>query len=265
MTSIQSPKGKINILLRGIAFPVLLLILWEAAARAGLINLYFLPSPGTILDTFLQMLRSGQWSEHFEASLVRLANGFIISVAGAIPMGILVGKAKNFRYWVGPTLSFLQQIPPLAWIPIFILWLGIEEASKIAVIFYSSFFPIFLNTVQGVSSVDPKLIEVGRAYMLTPLEMARRVYMPSAAMTIFVGLRLGLSNCWRALVVAEMIAAPSGIGSLISEGRALSQPDKIYVAILTIGVAGSLLDLSLKKLENKLMPWKRIYDSEAKR
>lgn len=252
---------KLAVMLRGIAFPVGLLIIWEIAARSGLVNVYFLPSPSTIFKTFWNMLVSGLLGEHLLASIKRLISGFLITVVFAIPLGILVGKAKYFRHWVSPTLSFLQQIPPIAWIPIFILWLGIDEASKVAVIVYASFFPIFLNTVQGVISVDPKLIEVGRAYMLPPLAMVRRVYMPSAAMSIFVGLRLGLSNCWRALVGAELIAAPSGIGSLITEARALSQPDMIFVAILTIGVAGSLIDMFLKRTENRLMPWKKMYNS----
>ena len=156
----------------------------------------------------------------------------------------------------------MQHIPPIAWIPIFILWLGIDEASKVAVIVYSSFFPVFLNTAQGVSSVDPKLIEVGKAYCLKSTDMLRKIYIPSAAMSIFVGLRLGLSYSWRALVGAELIAASSGIGSLITEGRSLSQPDKIFVAILTIGIAGSILDSFLKKLEIKIMPWKKMFDRE---
>lgn len=250
-------RNKLGILLRGITFPILVLIVWELAAKAGLVNLYFLPSPSMICTTFLKMVSNGTLGEHFLASIRRLISGFFIAALFAIPTGILVGKARLFRYWVSPTLSFLQQIPPIAWIPIFILWLGIDEANKIAVIVYASFFPIFLNTVQGVNSVDSNLVEVGQVYMLNPLEMVRRVYIPSAAMSIFVGLRLGLSNCWRALVGAELIAARTGLGSLITEGRELSQPDKIFVAIFTIGVAGSLLDLWLKKIEIKLMPWKK--------
>jgi sulfonate transport system permease protein len=254
-------KSKLFVIFRGIIFPVLVLMIWEFATRVGMVNLYFLPSPSSIFATFTQMLVSGLLGEHLWASIKRLTYGFLITVAFAIPLGIVVGKAKYFRYWVNPTLSFLQQIPPIAWIPIFILWLGIEEASKVAVIVYASFFPVFLNTVQGVNSVDPKFVEVGRAYMLTSLEMVSRVYIPSAAMSIFVGLRLGLSNCWRALVGAELIAASSGIGSLITDGRALSQPNMIFVAVFTIGIAGSLIDLFLKRTENRLMPWKKMYNS----
>lgn len=258
----EMPKNFSNrfaVLVRGIIFPIIIIAIWEVTARLGLLNTYILPSPGTIIDTFLDMLKSGMLGRHLAASVTRLSYGFLITVLFAIPIGILVGKARYFRYWVNPTLTFLQQIPPIAWIPIFMLWLGIDEAPKVAVIVYASFFPVFLNTVQGVTSVDPKLIEVGRAYVLTPLEMVRRVYIPSAAMSIFVGLRLGLSNCWRALVGAELIAASLGIGSLIQEGRELGQPDKMFVAIFTIGVAGSLLDLFLRRLEDKLMPWKKMY------
>lgn len=251
--------NKLKIILRGIAFPVLVITIWEIAAKFALLDPFFLPSPSSIFKTTITMIAGGQLERHLLASIIRLIYGFFITVIFAIPLGILVGKARNFRHWINPTLSFFQQIPPIAWIPIFILWLGIDEASKIAVIVYASFFPVFLNTVQGVISVDPKLIEVGRAYMLTPMDMVRRVYIPSASMSIFVGLRLGLSNCWRALVGAELIAASNGIGSLIVEGRVLMQPDKIFVAIFTIGIAGSVIDFCLKRMENKLMPWKKMF------
>lgn len=252
---------KLSRILKGAAFPLLLIIIWEFAVRNGLVEVYFLPSPSAIGKTSLNMTLSGLLWEHFLASLKRLTYGFILTVLIAVPMGILVGKARTFRYWVEPTLHFLQQIPPIAWIPVFILWLGIDEASKVAVIVYASFFPIFLNTVQGVISVDPRLIEVGRSYMLGTGDMIRRVYMPSAAMNIFVGLRLGLSNCWRALVAAELIAAASGLGYLIKEGRELFQSEKIFVAILTIGLAGLLIDSLVRRLETKLMPWKKMYEA----
>ncbi|RNC29690.1 MAG: putative aliphatic sulfonates transport permease protein SsuC [Candidatus Dichloromethanomonas elyunquensis] len=251
--------------LKGIAFPLFVIVFWELASRAGVVNAYFLPAPSRIYETFVDMLRNGLLARHLLASIVRLTYGFLITVFFAVPMGILAGKTRTFRLWVSPMLSFLQQIPPIAWIPIFILWLGIEEASKIAVIVYASFFPVFLNTIQGVTSVDPKLVETGRAYMLSPLEMIRKVYIPSAMMFIFVGLRLGLSNCWRALVGAELIAASTGIGSLIIEGRQLAQPDKIFVAVLTIGLAGLCIDTGLKYLENRLMPWEKAYQSGEQR
>lgn len=253
-----SIRGKI---IRGLVFPVIVIIIWELVARKALVDPYFLPSPSSISHTYIGMLSSGILQNHLFTSLQRLSSGFLIAVAVAIPMGILVGKARTFRHWVNPTLSFLQQIPPIAWIPIFILWLGIDEASKVAVIIYAAFFPIFLNTVQGVISVDPQLIEVGRSYMLTPSEMIRRVYIPSAAMNIFVGLRLGLSNCWRALVGAELIAASSGLGSLIMDARNFSQADKIFVGIFTIGLAGMLIDFLLRRMESKLMPWKKMYQA----
>lgn len=258
-TQNDKKTNSLAVILKGAAFPLLLIAVWELTARLGLVNVLFLPSPGKIFDTLIDMLANGLLERHLLASVIRLTYGFLITVVFAVPLGILVGKAKNFRFWVNPTLTFLQQIPPIAWIPIFILWLGIEEASKVAVIVYAAFFPVFLNTVHGVVSVDPKLVEVGRAYMLSQYEMIRRVYIPSAAMSIFVGLRLGLSNCWRALVGAELLGASEGIGSLIVEGRELLRPDQIFVAVLTIGLAGLLIDLFLKKMENRLMPWKRMY------
>lgn len=255
---------RFRIIMRGAAFPIIVLLLWEMAVDFSWISAFFLPAPSDIFGKFLQMMHQGVLEKHLLASLIRLLYGFFLTVLIAVPIGILVGSVRGFRYWVNPTLNFLQHIPPIAWIPIFILWLGIDEASKIAVIVYASFFPVFLNTVQGVVSVDPKLIEVGRAYMFTPWEMIKRVYIPSAGIAIFVGLRLGLSNCWRALVMAEMIAAYNGIGSLITEGRELAQSDTMFVGVFTIGVAGMLIDYLVRLLESRLMPWKRVQAGEQR-
>jgi len=250
---------KIDAFLRGLVFPVLLVAVWEITVRLEMIEALFLPAPSVIGREFAEMIGNGLLEKHLLTSVARLAYGFLLTVLIAVPLGLLVGKARNFRHWVNPTLTFLQQIPPIAWIPIFILWLGIDEAPKIAVIIYAAFFPIFLNTVQGVTSVDPKLIEVGRAYMLSNWEMVRKVYIPSAGMSIFVGLRLGLSNCWRALVGAELIAASTGIGSLIMQARDFSRPDQMFVGIFTIGIAGLIIDTFLKRMENRVMPWKKMY------
>ncbi|UWG95655.1 ABC transporter permease [Dehalobacter sp. DCM] len=249
---------KILIIIRGSVFPVIVLLLWEMAVDFSWVSVFFLPAPSDIVVKFFEMMNNGLWQQHLLASLSRLLNGFLLTIIIAVPIGLAVGSARGLRHWISPTLNFLQHIPPIAWIPIFMLWLGIDEASKIAVIVYASFFPVFLNTVQGVSSVDPKLIEVGRAYMFTPWEMVKRVYIPSAGIPIFVGLRLGLSNCWRALVMAEMIAATRGIGSIITEGRELAQPHMIFVGVFTIGLAGMLIDYLVRVLEHRLMPWKKI-------
>ena len=255
--SLEKGERRINSIIKGAMFPLLLLLAWEFAANKNIIDVLLLPPPSKIFLTIGSMLKDGTLMKNLMASLSRLAYGFCLSAFLAVPTGILVGRTKSFSQWVNPTLSFLQHIPPIAWIPLFILWLGIEEASKVAVITYASFFPIFLNTVHGVKSVDPKLVEVARAFMLTPGQMVNRVYVPSAIMSIFVGLRLGLSNCWRALVGAELIAASSGIGALITQGRQYFQPDVIFVGILTIGVAGLLIDGILLKAETGLMPWKK--------
>lgn len=253
-----------TIVLKGVAFPLLLILVWEITARLGYLNALFLPAPSKIGHAFVQMVADGSWAVNLLASMKRLAYGFLITVCLAVPLGIVVGRARSFQHWISPTLSFLQQIPPIAWIPIFILALGIYEAPKIAVIIYAAFFPVFLNTVQGVNSVDPKLVEVGRAYMLSSLRMIQRVYIPSAGMSIFVGLRLGLSNCWRALVMAEMITRTTGIGAQIWEGRDLMQPDRIFVAVFTIGVVGLIIDIILKRMEHRFMPWKKKYPEDKR-
>ncbi|MCL1852897.1 MAG: ABC transporter permease [Peptococcaceae bacterium] len=246
---------KLLLLLIGLIIPCLLVGLWVLADHMNWLNTLMFPSPQAVWSMFVSMLADGSLGRHMSASFFRLGSGFLMALCLAIPLGFLLGQIRFLRRLLMPTLAFFQQIPPIAWIPFFILWLGFEEPAKIAVITYSAFAPIFLNTVQGVQSLDPLLRETAHSFRLSRWQMIWRVNVPSAAGPLFVGFRLGLSNSWRALVGAELIQKSSGIGGLIAEGRQYSQPDKIFLAIFIIGLAGALLDNVLRYLEKRLMPW----------
>jgi len=242
-------------LIQGLALPLVVIVLWEILSDLGRLNAYLLPPPTLIVDRLMTTLGNGELLKHLGASLSRVVYGFSIALCMALPLGFLLGLVPGVRNLLSPTLSFLQQIPAIAWIPMFILWLGIDEASKIAIIVYSAFFPIFLNTLYGIASTDPKLKEVAYTYGLSRWGLITRVYLPSAAPSVFVGMRLGLSFSWRSLVAAELLGASKGIGYLIQEGREMAQPDLMMVGVFFIGLTGLLLDFIFCHLENRFLPW----------
>lgn len=248
-------KRYLKKILQGLALPLIVLVLWEILSDLGRLNAYLLPPPTLIGDRLMTIAGNGELLRHLGASLSRIVCGFGIALCIALPLGFLLGLVPGVRDLLSPTLSFLQQIPAIAWIPMFILWLGIDEASKIAIIVYSAFFPIFLNTLYGIASTDPKLKEVAYTYGLSRWGLITRVYLPSSAPSVFVGMRLGLSFSWRSLVAAELLGASRGIGYLIQEGREMAQPDLMMVGVLFIGLTGLTLDLIFRCLEKKFLPW----------
>lgn len=154
-------------------------------------------------------------------------------------------------------LNFVRHIPPLATTPILILWFGIGEAAKLTVIVLAAFFPVFLNTVSGVTNCDPKLIEVGKVLGYRSFDRVVRIILPSAFPSILVGLRLGIGYSWGALVGAELLAAATGLGYMIIEAEQISRPDIVLVGIFTIGLMGLMIDVFFDHLSNRLMPWHR--------
>lgn len=247
---------------RGVVFPLAIVIIWSALSNLGWLNSYILPSPLTIWNRYTLLLGDGQLAKHFSASLYRVSIGFLIALAIAVPVGFLLGLVPKVRNYLALSLNFFQQVPGIAWIPMFILWLGIGEESKIAIIVYSAFFPILLNTIHGVESTDIKLKEVAYTYGLSKLSLLFRVYLPSSAPSLCVGMRLGLSFCWRSLVAVELLGASKGLGYLIQAGREMAQTDLIFVGVLTIGLTGMLFDTFFQYLEKKFFLWKDVGGEE---
>jgi sulfonate transport system permease protein len=242
---------------------VLLLIVWGLCAQTGLINAYLLPAPWKIAALAWQMVCEGTLWKHIRISLLRVFLGFGITVGLAFPLAVLVGLSRICFELLETPLEFVRHIPPLATTPLLILWLGIGEASKLAVIVLASFFPIFLNTVNGVARCDQKLIEVGRMLGLEPFERIVRVILPSALPVIIVGLRLGFGYSWRALIGAELLAATAGLGYMIIEAEELARPDIVLVGIIAIGTLGHLLDAVFIRLSRRLIPWQKLEQDHA--
>jgi len=185
------------------------------------------------------------------ASLYRVFLGFFWAFILAFPSAVLVGMVRPLEAYLVFVLEFVRHVPPIACIPMLILWLGIGEASKIAVIILAAFFPIFLNTLNGVVNCDPKLLEVGDIFGFSVLEKFFKIILPSAMPYVTVGMRLGLGYSWRALIGAELIAASSGIGYMIMDAEQLSRPDIIIVGIIAIGLLGYVIDLLFFLLDRK--------------
>jgi len=189
------------------------------------------------------------------ASIIRVITGFSLAALAAIIIGIAISLSKNFEIVTRFVLQVLKLIPPIAWIPIAIVWFGIGEPSKIFIIFLGAFFPIFINVVDGIKQIDKRYVEVSKVYEIPDLKFIRKVVIPGALPSIMSGLRIGLGNAWICVVAAEMIAATSGIGYMLMDGRQLSQPDVVILAMLIVGIIGKLMDDVLGIIERKTVYW----------
>lgn len=235
--------------------PVCIVLAWTLISAAEMVNPYLLPSPGKIALLACQMAMDGALWEHIRISLFRVFLGFGITFFMAFPLAVLVGLNKAAYELLEIPLEFIRHIPPLATTPILILWLGIGEASKLAVIVLATFFPIFLNTISGVSQCDKKLTEVGEVLGFTRAQKIFRIILPAALPVIIVGMRLGLGYSFRALIGAELLAASAGLGYMIIEAEELARPDIVLVGIISIGILGHFLDSVFFRITGFLIPW----------
>ena len=220
--------------LQYLALPLILFALWAGVSYTGRVPAILLPTPGAVWDSFVSLTVSGDLLHHTLASGFRSLAGFAIASALGLALGLL-----NARSAVS---TRVRVTPPLSLIPLLILWLGIDEAPKIAIVFLASFFPIYMNVVTAVKAVDPKLEEAAKLLRFTKSERLRYLTLPSSLPGILTGLRLGFGYSWRALVAAELIAASSGLGFLISDSAEFAKTDTVFVGIITIAVVGVIAD-----------------------
>ena len=239
----------------GLIFPAVILIIWLVGARYALWNSYVIPPPTAVALTLEQLVTSGLLLQHIGISLYRVFAGFSLALLLAFPLGVLFGMQSGWKPFVEPSLEMLRHIPPLAALPMLILWFGIGEFPKLLIVVLATFFPIFLNTLHGVGNCDKKWLEVARSFQLNRRQVFRRIIFPAALPSVLVGMRLGLGYSWRALVGAELIAAASGIGYMILDAEQLSRPDIILIGIFTIGIVGTVIDGLFFRLTTKLIPW----------
>lgn len=219
---------------------LILLVLWFAASESGIWSAYLLPSPQKVWSTFLTMVQNGSMLMHIRVSLARVFTGFFIAFLLALLLGIIASLFPRATAYYSHIVEFMRNVPPLSLIPLLILWFGIGEKSKLIIIVLASFFPMFLNIKKGLSTCDPKLLEVGTSLHFTKWQKFYRIRAPYALPDILVGMRIGLGYSWRAIIGAEMVAAASGLGYLILDAQQMSRSDKVIVGIFVIGILGSL-------------------------
>lgn len=240
---------------------IVVLLLWEFLPRLGVIKPSLLPSISTIAEEWWKLLVDRSLYPDILISLERALLGFGIAMLIGIPLGIVIGYFKLFSQIVSPLIHIFRQIPALSLFPVFILFFGIGELSKVAIVFWVAVWPILLNTVGGVRHVDPLLIKAAKSMGAGNGKILTTVVLPSIVPSMMTGVRLGAGSSVVALVSAEMIGAKSGLGFMIMNSQYNFQIPKMYVAILTIAVIGILINQLLVRLEKRLTFWSQTIDS----
>ena len=246
----------------GCALPLAALALAELAARLGWVSSTLLPPPSDVARALLEL----GWrtvTTHVAASSARVAAGFVIGAGLAVVAGALVGLSRLARALLDPGLQALRAIPSLAWVPLLLLWLGIDEAPKIAMIAIGAFFPVYMGVASGFRDVDRKLVEVARMMRLSSFDLVRRVLLPAALPSVMTGLRNGLGLAWMFMVAGELIAATRGLGYLLTDGRETGRADLVLAAIVLLAILGKLSDTGMARLERRLLSWRDTFDTEG--
>lgn len=246
----------------GALLPLLLLALGEAAPRLGWISAHLLPPPSAVLQALWQIGPQGL-AGHIGSSVARVGTGFALGAALAVLMGALVGLSPACRRLIDPSCQALRAIPSLAWVPLLLLWLGIDEAPKVVLIAIGAFFPVYMGVAAGFRDVDRKLVEVARMARLGAAALVARVLLPAALPSVMTGLRNGLSLAWMFMVAAELIAASQGLGYLLTDGRETSRADIVLAAILLLALLGKLSDSLMQRLERRLLSWRDTFDPQG--
>ena len=236
---------------------ILFLTLWESLPRLGIVNPAFLPPLSVVLDTAWQLYQNGQLGTHFSASIKRSIIGFGLALAIAIPLGLIIGWYKLVAETLNPLLELFRNTTALALMPLFILFLGIGETSKISLLVYACTWPILLNTITGVQTVDPLLIKSARTMGLKPYQLFRKVILPASVPTIFVGIRLSGAISILALVAVEMFGAKAGLGYLIIYSQFSFEIPQMFVGILVITLVGLAFNYVLIGFEKYFTKWKK--------
>lgn len=245
----------------GLVVPAAVLALLELASRAGWVAANLMPPPSEVLQTVWAMLRGGELPGHVLASTARVAVGFAFGASLALAVGALVGLSRRAEQLLDPSFQALRAIPSLAWVPLLLLWLGIDEPPKLVLIAIGAFFPVYMGVASGFRDVDRKLVEVAEMAGLDRLALVRRVLLPAALPSVMTGLRNGLSLAWMFMVAAELIAATRGLGYLLTDGRETARADIVLAAIVLLALLGKLSDTGMAALERRWLAWRDTFDS----
>ncbi|MFB5285291.1 ABC transporter permease [Peribacillus sp. Hz7] len=236
---------------------IALFLLWEIAPRIGLVDEAFFPRFSNVLIAWWEMVKSGELFAHFLASIIRSISGFSLALVIAIPLGLLIGWYPLTRELLNPVLELFRNTAPLALLPVFILFLGIDETSKISIILFACTWSILLNTIAAVGSVDPLLIKSARSMNISSFKLFYKVILPASVPTMFTGIRMAGSSAILILIAAEMVGAKEGLGYLITYSQYNFMIPEMYAGILTISVLGLFINYGLLSIEKRLSRWKQ--------
>ncbi|GAB5898523.1 ABC transporter permease [Mycolicibacterium mageritense] len=243
-------------LVRATSVIVAFLALWEVAPRVGLVDKVFLPPFSEVVEAWFALAADGQLWEHVSASLSRALAGLLVAIAVSIPLGVAIAWYRPVAEFLNPLLELFRNTAALALLPVFVLILGIGETSKVALVIYASSFPILLNTISGVRTVDPLLVKSARSLGLSPIRLFQKVILPAAVPTIFTGLRMAAASSILVLIAAEMVGAKAGLGYLITASQLNFQIPNMYAGIVTIALVGVAFNGVLVAIEGRLSGWR---------
>jgi len=244
----------------GLVLPIVACALWELAVRMGFSNGRLLPPPSVIFATFWELAQTGELQRHTLATTARVAAGFGFGVVAGTLAGAITGYSPLLRRLLDPTVQGLRAIPSLAWVPLFVLWFGIFESSKVILIAVGVFFPVYLGVMGAISSVDRKLVEVGRVFRLSDTAMVRRILLPAVLPAYVISLRTGLGLGWMFVVAAELLGASEGLGYLLIDGQQLGKPAEIVAAIVAFAVIGKLADWMIAAAAAPFLRWEDVVE-----
>ncbi len=243
------------------AFPIAVLLVWEAAGQFGLITPRLLPAPSSVAIAFWENAKSGILFHHMAISAGRAVQGMLIGGGIGFALGVFTGISRPAETLLDSSLQMLRNVPHLAIIPLVILWFGIDEEAKIFLVAIGVAFPIYLNTFHGIRTVDSGLIEMARVYGLGPSALFWRVILPGALPSVLVGLRFSLGIMWLTLIVAETISASSGIGYMTMNAREFLQTDVVLLGIIVYALLGKFADVLTRALEHRVLSWHPAYQT----
>ncbi|WP_375541177.1 ABC transporter permease [Peribacillus frigoritolerans] len=241
--------------LRGSVLPVVVLIAWQALGSVGILPAQLFSSPLLIVMTFIDLVQSGEMGMHLQISLTRAFLGFALGGFLGLLLGVIVGMQKKSEEYLNPSIQMLRTVPLLAITPLFIMWFGFGELSKVLLIALGAFFPLYLQTFLGLRNVDKKLYDVALILEFSRREQITKLMIPAALPNILLGIRLALSAAWMCLVVAELLGADRGVGFMIQDARSFMQTDVVFVGIIIFALAGKISDSFVRLLENHLLKW----------
>ena len=241
--------------------PAAILVLWQLSAQAGWLSTRVLPAPLAVWEATRQLAASGELWQHLRVSTGRAFSGFAVGAGLGLLLGLLTGSLRWAETAFDTTLQMLRNIPPLALIPLVILWFGIDESAKLFLVALGVFFPVYLNTFHGIRGVDQGLIEMARSYGVTGWRLYAQVILPGATASILVGLRFSLGLMWVLLIVAETLSAQAGIGYMTMNAREFLQTDVVLVGILLYALLGKLADWVAQALEHGWLRWHPGYQA----